>query len=216
MAQAFPHENGCTCVLGWLYKVLAQIIPEAICSRYGLAVGANFGRACPYSDDNLLSNREGDPMQKEKSFCSILDFLLGQNESALFRWRAQLKALISIHSKEVGKGGELTHDEATIISGALHSTEKLGRPLEEDLASGGHHSSSTTVPDLILQASAGEEVTFVFANQVGGKLVPVEPMERKSPVPETILMTPPNPSSALSSHKGCALSHLVEDSSICT
>ncbi|KAF3782555.1 CHROMATIN REMODELING 25 protein [Nymphaea thermarum] len=38
-----------------------------------------------------------------------------------------------------------------------NSEKQLGRPLEEDLASWGHHSSSTTVPDVILQASAGEE-----------------------------------------------------------
>ncbi|RRT80564.1 hypothetical protein B296_00023562, partial [Ensete ventricosum] len=53
----------------------------------------------------------------------ILDCALGHNESALFR-RAQLKALVSIHSQEAGKGGELTHDETTIISGALDLTEK--------------------------------------------------------------------------------------------
>ncbi|XP_058084346.1 DUF21 domain-containing protein At4g14240-like isoform X4 [Magnolia sinica] len=53
----------------------------------------------------------------------LLDYLLGHNESELFR-RAQLKALVSIHGQEAGKGGELTHDETTIISGALDLTEK--------------------------------------------------------------------------------------------
>ncbi|KAM3403908.1 hypothetical protein ACQJBY_007169 [Aegilops geniculata] len=56
----------------------------------------------------------------------LLDCALGHNESALFR-RAQLKALVSIHSKEAGKGGELTHDETTIISGALDLTEKTAQ-----------------------------------------------------------------------------------------
>jgi len=42
----------------------------------------------------------------------------------LFR-RAQLKALVSIHGKEAGKGGDLTHDETTIIQGALDLTEKV-------------------------------------------------------------------------------------------
>ncbi|KAF3773415.1 hypothetical protein EJ110_NYTH55324 [Nymphaea thermarum] len=50
------------------------------------------------------------------------------------------------------------------IAGCLeklkNSERQLGRPLEEDLASWGHHASSTTVPDAILQASAGEEVPF--------------------------------------------------------
>ncbi|KAL7246856.1 hypothetical protein ACSBR2_001880 [Camellia fascicularis] len=69
------------------------------------------------------------------------------------------------------------------ISGCLHklrsSEKQVGAPLEEDLGSWGHHFFPTTVPDAIFQASAGEEVSFVFTNQIDGKLVPVEPM--KSP-----------------------------------
>ncbi|XWS54814.1 hypothetical protein CRYUN_Cryun10bG0121500 [Craigia yunnanensis] len=57
----------------------------------------------------------------------------------------------------------------------LKSSEKqVGTPLEEDLVSWGHHFRSESVPDAILQASAGGEVTFVFTNQVDGKLVPIE------------------------------------------
>ncbi|XP_076949506.1 DUF21 domain-containing protein At4g14240-like [Bidens hawaiensis] len=51
----------------------------------------------------------------------VLDALIGHNDTQ-FR-RAQLKALVSIHGQEAGKGGELTHDETTIISGALDLTE---------------------------------------------------------------------------------------------
>ncbi|XP_050212084.1 protein CHROMATIN REMODELING 25 [Mercurialis annua] len=68
------------------------------------------------------------------------------------------------------------------VAGILHklkSSEKQeGTPLEEDLGNWGHHYHSTSVPDAILQASAGDEVTFVFTNQVDGKLVPIEPKER--------------------------------------
>lgn len=35
---------------------------------------------------------------------------------------------------------------------------QVGTPLEEDLGSWGHHISSNTVPDAILQASSGNEV----------------------------------------------------------
>ncbi|KAM7259996.1 hypothetical protein ACFE04_015737 [Oxalis oulophora] len=57
----------------------------------------------------------------------------------------------------------------------LKSSEKqVGTPLEEDLGSWGHHFNPTSVPDAILQASAGDEVSFVFTNQVDGKLVPIE------------------------------------------
>ncbi|KAJ9705019.1 hypothetical protein PVL29_003185 [Vitis rotundifolia] len=68
------------------------------------------------------------------------------------------------------------------ITGCLHklkrSEKQVGTPLEEDLGSWGHHFFSTSVPDAIFQASAGDEVTFVFTNQVDGKLVPVEPKVR--------------------------------------
>uniref|UniRef100_A0A7N0ZRG5 DNA repair and recombination protein RAD54 n=1 Tax=Kalanchoe fedtschenkoi TaxID=63787 RepID=A0A7N0ZRG5_KALFE len=68
------------------------------------------------------------------------------------------------------------------LAGCLHKlshTEKqVGTPLEEDLGSWGHHFFSTSVPDTILQASAGDEVSFVFTNQVDGKLVPVESVAR--------------------------------------
>ncbi|THU62614.1 hypothetical protein C4D60_Mb01t06960 [Musa balbisiana] len=92
-----------------------EVIPQAICTRYGLAVGANFVWLVRIL--MIICYPIAYPIGK------ILDCALGHNESALFR-RAQLKALVSIHSQEAGKGGELTHDETTIISGALDLTEK--------------------------------------------------------------------------------------------
>ncbi|KAF7098154.1 hypothetical protein CFC21_099916 [Triticum aestivum] len=91
-----------------------EVIPQAICTRYGLAVGASFVWLVRIV--MVIAYPIAYPIGK------LLDFALG-HESALFR-RAQLKALVSIHSKAAGKGGELTHDETTIISGALDLTEK--------------------------------------------------------------------------------------------
>ncbi|CAK9186991.1 unnamed protein product [Ilex paraguariensis] len=91
-----------------------EVIPQAICSRYGLAVGANFVWLVRIL--MIICYPIAYPIGK------ILDTVLGHND-ALFR-RAQLKALVSIHGQEAGKGGELTHDETTIISGALDLTEK--------------------------------------------------------------------------------------------
>ncbi|KAM0865793.1 hypothetical protein ACQ4PT_043025 [Festuca glaucescens] len=95
-----------------------EVIPQAICTRYGLAVGANFVWLVRIL--MIMCYPISYPIGK------LLDCALGHNESALFR-RAQLKALVSIHSKEAGKGGELTHDETTIISGALDLTEKTAQ-----------------------------------------------------------------------------------------
>ncbi|XWS76438.1 hypothetical protein CRYUN_Cryun01aG0176200 [Craigia yunnanensis] len=91
-----------------------EIIPQAICSRYGLSVGANFVWLVRIL--MIICYPIAYPIGK------VLDAVIGQDD-ALFR-RAQLKVLVSIHGLEAGKGGELTHDETTIISGALDLTEK--------------------------------------------------------------------------------------------
>ncbi|KAJ4817595.1 DNA repair and recombination protein RAD54-like [Rhynchospora pubera] len=77
------------------------------------------------------------------------------------------------------------------ISGCLHKLKRyekqIGTPLEEDLVSWGHHSDPSTVPDSILQSSAGEEISFVFTNQVDGKLVPVDSVPKctaEKPLPQ--------------------------------
>ncbi|KAL8232840.1 hypothetical protein R6Q57_002618 [Mikania cordata] len=94
--------------------IFGEIIPQAISTRYGLAVGANFVGLVRVL--MIICYPIAYPVGK------VLDALIGHNDT-LFR-RAQLKALVSIHSQEAGKGGELTHDETTIISGALDLTEK--------------------------------------------------------------------------------------------
>ncbi|BFG41805.1 hypothetical protein CerSpe_280790 [Prunus speciosa] len=86
-------------------------------------------------------------------------------------------------NQPTNESGQSGHEISDIggfaeMAGCLHelksSEKQVGTPLEEDLSNWGHHLFPTSVPDAILQASAGEEVTFVFTNQVDGKLVPVE------------------------------------------
>ncbi|KAG8368368.1 hypothetical protein BUALT_Bualt15G0038200 [Buddleja alternifolia] len=64
------------------------------------------------------------------------------------------------------------------LAGCLNNLKghekQVGAPKEEDLANWGHHHSPSSVPDCLFQASAGDEVSFVFTNQVEGKLVPIE------------------------------------------
>lgn len=49
---------------------------------------------------------------------------------------------------------------------------QIGQPSEEDLANFGHHfaEAMSTVPDEALQQAAGDFVSFVFSNQVAGRL----------------------------------------------
>lgn len=60
------------------------------------------------------------------------------------------------------------------FEGQRHWERQIGAPLEEDLKNWAHHSGTNTVPDLILQAAAGDEVSFVFTCQIDGKLIPVD------------------------------------------
>ncbi|KAL0318086.1 UNVERIFIED_CONTAM: DUF21 domain-containing protein [Sesamum angustifolium] len=72
-----------------LILAFGEIIPQAVCSRYGLNIGARL--------------------------------------SVIVRLLVIIVFPISYPISKAGKGGELTHDETTIISGALDLTEKTAK-----------------------------------------------------------------------------------------
>ncbi|XP_073111974.1 DUF21 domain-containing protein At5g52790 isoform X2 [Elaeis guineensis] len=101
-----------------LILAFGEIIPQAVCSRYGLSVGAKLAGVVRVL--LLVFFPVSYPISK------LLDWILGKGHFALMR-RAELKTLVDMHGNEAGKGGELTHDETTIITGALEMTQKTAR-----------------------------------------------------------------------------------------
>lgn len=73
------------------------------------------------------------------------------------------------------EGGKAIKNVKRLVNGSDLFKEQDGSPKEEDLASWGHHTDTTTVPDQCMQFSGNEEVTFVFSCKVDGREVPPDP-----------------------------------------
>ncbi|XP_048127731.1 DUF21 domain-containing protein At5g52790-like isoform X2 [Rhodamnia argentea] len=101
-----------------LVLAFAEIIPQAVCSRYGLSLGARLSAFVRLL--LLVFLPVSYPISK------MLDWLLGRAHSALYR-RAELKTLVDLHANKAGKGGDLSHHETSIITGALDLTQKTAK-----------------------------------------------------------------------------------------
>ncbi|CAI5972801.1 unnamed protein product [Closterium sp. NIES-64] len=115
-----------------LILLFGEIIPQAVCSRYGLAIGATLAPLVKVLV--LLFYPIALPISK------LLDLVLGASNEPLYR-RAELKAFVNMHAKMEGRGGDLTVDETTIISGAL---ELAGKTVA-DAMTPIHHAFSLSV-----------------------------------------------------------------------
>ncbi|KAJ1811639.1 hypothetical protein LPJ56_005762, partial [Coemansia sp. RSA 2599] len=102
--------------------IFGEIVPQALCARYGLTIGAFFAypvRALQY----LLA-----PLAYPVAL--LLDAILGTDHGATYK-KAQLKELVSL--SDAAHGGNLSADEVTIIRGALDLSEKLVVDVMTDL-----------------------------------------------------------------------------------
>ncbi|XP_062076122.1 DUF21 domain-containing protein At2g14520 [Humulus lupulus] len=101
-----------------LVVAFTEVIPQAVCSRYGLSIGAKMS--------SLVRLLLFIFFPITKPISKLLDWLLGERHSVLLR-RAELKTLVDLHANEAGKGGELSHHETMIINGALDLTQKTAK-----------------------------------------------------------------------------------------
>jgi metal transporter CNNM len=101
-----------------LLVIFSEIIPQAVCSRHGLAIGAFF--AWPVRILICVLFIVAWPIAK------VLDMLLGSQHGVLYR-SAELKELIAMHATTQEKGGDLQTDAVTILQGALDLQTKSVR-----------------------------------------------------------------------------------------
>ncbi|KAJ1722189.1 hypothetical protein LPJ53_003363 [Coemansia erecta] len=102
--------------------LFGEIIPQSLCARYGLAIGAFF--AYPVRILQYILSPLGYPI------ALLLDYILGSDHGAIYK-KAQLKELVSL--SDAAHGGNLSADEVTIIRGALDLSEKLVVDVMTDL-----------------------------------------------------------------------------------
>lgn len=104
------------CVSVTAVLFFGEVIPQALCTRYGLAIGATLAPLVKIL--MVLLFIIAWPVSK------LLDCLLGHEHATFFR-RAELKELVDLH-REAADGNEepLREDEVLIIKGALEMRNK--------------------------------------------------------------------------------------------
>nr|XP_043626220.1 DUF21 domain-containing protein At2g14520-like [Erigeron canadensis] len=108
-------ELGAIIISVTLILLFGEIIPQSICTRYGLVIGA--------AVTPIVRVLVWVWLPVAYPISKVLDCILGKGHVTLFR-RAELKTLVDFHGNKAGKGGSLTLHETTIIGGALELTSK--------------------------------------------------------------------------------------------
>ncbi|KAG0151178.1 hypothetical protein CROQUDRAFT_651386 [Cronartium quercuum f. sp. fusiforme G11] len=173
-----------------LIVIFGEIIPQSICVRYGLSIGAKsapFVLALMYLEFPIAY-----------PIAMLLDYILGHDEGTTYR-KAELKTFVGLH-RHIGTDG-LNEDEVTIISAVLDLSEKtivdIMTPIEDTFTLGADSIlDECTVTELVSQGysrvpvhEAGHDRNFIGMLLVK-HLISYDPEDAK-PVSEFQLSTLP-------------------------
>jgi metal transporter CNNM len=98
-----------------LIVIFGEVIPQSICVRYGLSIGA--WMSAPVLGLMYIMSPVAWPTAK------LLDRLLGEEHGTTYK-KAGLKTLVTLHKTLGAAGEQLNSDEVTIISAVLDLKEK--------------------------------------------------------------------------------------------
>ncbi|ODN76402.1 CBS domain-containing protein [Cryptococcus wingfieldii CBS 7118] len=98
-----------------LVVIFAEIIPQSICSRYGLLIGARMAKIVRVMI--WIAFPIAWPIAK------LLEYILGAHHGIIYR-RSELQELIKMHAASGEGGGDLDFDTVQITQGALNLAKK--------------------------------------------------------------------------------------------